>query len=774
MQAAPVRACRLFDRRPTVARPAPDLRRHFAIEEDDVTSRSPRRQPALASPPRAAAAPSRVAALAVLAALLVLAAVPSRAQLERDRPRPPGAPDSVTVFTRLAAAGTAKEHPGFDYLIVLDETVNKVVESGVTYTDQHVVTKILTEDGAKARSALEWPYDPRSSFVEVARVDILRDGQRLPVDVSQVKDLPAPQAAIYWADRLKVLQLPRLRVGDGVEVVAMRKGYNYALLAAAPAVPAGGPAACEGDAAASAAASAAKAAAGGTPPADGTAYDRIRGADDDRYIPPMRGEYFDIVVMQADVPIEEKRYTVILPAAKRLISQEYNGALYTRTDYTADETRTTWWLKDVPALPHEPRQPGAQDLSPKVVLTTAPSWEAKSQWFFDVNRNQFEVTDAIRAHVDEVLAAAGLTRKSDPLQVAKALNHWVAQNIRYSGQTMGEGEGFTLHPSDVLFEYRSGVCKDIASMSITLLRAAGLQTYPAMTMAGSRIEDLPADQFNHCVVAWERAPGDFVMLDPTWVPFNNDIWSKLETEQQYVIGHPDGVALKEIRYSPPEESPLLVTNTATLSADGTLTGTLRLEGKGALDGRLRGFVSGVQKRALTPALARLLGRAGAAVRVGKVAHRAPDDFTGDMWLTAEYEIPRWALRVGDALELRPAAANAVKEHGGLFRAGATDWAEERQTDILLYNTQRLEIEERIRLPGGYDLADPPAYAAVAETLAAFTGKAAQEGRTLQLSARVDVKRRQIPPAQYAGFRKAIAALDDFAGRPIRVVKGGAR
>ena len=31
------------------------------------------------------------------------------------------------------------------------------------------------------------------------------------------------------------------------------------------------------------------------------------------------------------------------------------------------------------------------------------------------------------------------------------------------------------------------------------------------------------------------------MYDPTWVPFNNDIWSKLETEQHYLIGSPDGV-----------------------------------------------------------------------------------------------------------------------------------------------------------------------------------------------------------------------------------------
>ena len=39
-----------------------------------------------------------------------------------------------------------------------------------------------------------------------------------------------------------------------------------------------------------------------------------------------------------------------------------------------------------------------------------------------------------------------------------AINHWVAQNIRYSGQTMGKGEGFTLHPGAMIFEQRSGVC----------------------------------------------------------------------------------------------------------------------------------------------------------------------------------------------------------------------------------------------------------------------------------------------------------------------------
>ena len=39
-------------------------------------------------------------------------------------------------------------------------------------------------------------------------------------------------------------------------------------------------------------------------------------------------------------------------------------------------------------------------------------------------------------------------------------------------------------------------CKDIAGTLISFLRMAGFEAYPAMTMAGSRVESSPADHFN--------------------------------------------------------------------------------------------------------------------------------------------------------------------------------------------------------------------------------------------------------------------------------------
>ena len=653
---------------------------------------------------------------------------------------PPGDQPAPDAVSRLADAGSADDHPGADHLIVFSEAVNKVKPSGVTYVDGYDLLKVLTAAGCRTQSVLNWRYDPQSSHVEVREVNILRGGERLPVDVTLVHDLPAPQAAIYWNDRIKTLQLPRLVPGDGIEVVTFRKGFTYALLAAGQA---GGAAGAE---------------AADTP-------------DDARYVPPMPGEYFDIVRFADQAPVLEKRYVLRLPADKRLHAEVHNGAMFSSVTYDDDTTEYAWWGRDLPAQVQEPSQPDGSDFVPKVVLATARSWEAKSRWFFDVNRGQFEVTPAIREKVAEILQEAGLAR-ADEEKKAKALLHWVAQNIRYSGQTMGPGEGFTLHSGEMIFDQRSGVCKDIAGMLITMMRAAGLDSYAAMTMAGSRIEQVPADQFNHCVTALRLPDGTFRMYDPTWVPDNNSIWSLLETEQHYLVGTPEGETLSRIRYSPPEESPLKVVHQGRLDEAGTLSGTFRLDGSGALDGRLRRLVSGTRRGELNLRVARLLSALGDRVEQVKVKCHDPADFGRDMWIEFSYRLPGFAAVVDGGLEFSsPAAALAVGD-GSLFRGAAAAWPEERQTDVLLYFTQLVDLTETIALPGGLKLAGSEAPAAVDETYAAFAASLEQKGSQLKLRTTAEVRRRQIPPEGYAGFRQAMTAARDWAEQTIRVSKEG--
>ena len=132
------------------------------------------------------------------------------------------------------------------------------------------------------------------------------------------------------------------------------------------------------------------------------------------------------------------------------------------------------------------------------------------------------------------------------------LTHWVADEIRYSGISMGCGEGYTLHKGSMTFNDRCGVCKDKAGMLITMLRSAGFKSYPAMTMAGSRIDYIPADQFNHSVTIVKLKDGKYHLLDPTWVPFDRELWSSAEQQQQYLMGVPEGADLATTPLSAPE------------------------------------------------------------------------------------------------------------------------------------------------------------------------------------------------------------------------------
>ncbi len=649
-----------------------------------------------------------------------------------DQPLPPGDSPPPTVFDRISQAGSAEDFDSAAHVIVYDSLLNKVNELGISYIESYMLRKVLTEEGCRNLSVLTEGYEPLSSHVEIREVNIIRGDSAIPVPIDAVLDLPAPQSGIYWGDRIKMLQLPRLYVGDGIEVKKFRKGYSYALLDETSVTP-----------------------------------------DDERYVPPMPGEYFDIVIFESEEPIIRKKYVLQVPVSKRIHSEIYNGPMYSSTTYDENSTTYAWWITDVPAWEPEPSRPDRSDLLAKVVIATVESWEAKSRWFFDANKNQFDVTEPIQAKVDEIFATAGVTNGTEE-EKAFELVHWVAQNIRYSGQTMGEGEGFTLHSGEMIFEQRSGVCKDIAGMLVTMMRAADMDSYAAMTMAGSRIEKVPADQFNHCVVALRKTDGRFVMYDPTWVPYYRDIWSKSESEQHYLIGSPEGQGVGQIDFSPAEESPLIIKSTAKILGDGTLEGTFRLDSDGRMDGRLRSLFSYYRTAELDHRLASKLADISNRVELLSYKHGDVHDFNKSMWWEISYRIPEYAMSVDGGLEFASPVMQFTKDDRTFFRPATYDWDDDRHDDLFFYSTQLLDCTETIRLPNGYSIADPVQSKEIDETYASFKGTSVTKGNKLTVTQRAAIKRRQIPPDGYDGFRKAIDEFKEYAGTVFRAEKGGAK
>ncbi len=615
----------------------------------------------------------------------------------------------------IEAAGGAAVHPGADALVVLDRTEVDVEDSGLAHIVARNITQALTAAGARDLGFLRFDYDPATQLIEVRRIRIHRaDGGHEDVDPDRLADVTAPAHAIYWGARMKVLDLPDLAVGDAVETVTYRKGFQIAYLA---------------------------------------------GADEDgRYVPPMRGHYYDVVLFQGPHPIHEKVYELRTPRDKPVQYSVYNGEVFAAATFDGFTNTYRFWKREVPAAEPEWRSPGASDWVAKVVLATAADWPAKSRWFEEANRHQFEASDEIRAKVREIVA--GLA--TDEERIA-AINHWVAQEIRYCGLNMGKGEGYTLHPGTMIYEERSGVCKDIAGMAITMLRAAGYEVYPAMTMAGARVEAVPADQFNHCVVALRGPDGGFEMLDPTWIPFAMSNWSRAEGEQDFVIGTPEGEQLMRTPAYTPEDNRVDLTIRARIDADGTLRGRLRMIGAGYADTRLRRSVGSAPIRSVERDLRRWLATLAPGARL--VSYELGDhrDFTRPLPLTVEFEVPGYALAGPRTLLWRPLGPQLVMaNHAGAFRFAGRDLPAERETPALIWYPQRVVIEERVALPRGYraraperawDAGDP---GGIARLESAFD----PDGDELASRVTVEVGRRTIEPEEWPGFRAVVGELED--------------
>ena len=64
------------------------------------------------------------------------------------------------------------------FVAVFEKIDVTVEETGLAHYRRHTLTKILTDEGALAKAALRFDYDPASNFIDVESIRIFRKGGR--------------------------------------------------------------------------------------------------------------------------------------------------------------------------------------------------------------------------------------------------------------------------------------------------------------------------------------------------------------------------------------------------------------------------------------------------------------------------------------------------------------------------------------------------------------------------------------------------------------------
>ncbi len=642
----------------------------------------------------------------------------------------------------INSSGCAEKYPGSRVLVLYDSSYVRVKESGLSYAREHKLVKILTPLGAKIYASVNLNYDPLSADIEVLSAKIYRkSGKVIEIKKDNIFDYPAPARMIYWGARNKTIQFGRLEPGDAVEIITMRKGFTYALL--------------------------------------------LDENEDERFIPPMRGHFYDIVPFWVSNHTLEKTYCVEMPSGKPLQFRFYNGGAESKvifgenkrkeaevlinphkkvsenkeigTDMKPDSGKTLycWTKKDMAPFKGESDMVAASDVAPKLLLSTSPDWKAKSLWFYGVNEDfgSFEVTPEVQNMTDALLEGV-----DDEIERIKILTHWVAEEIRYSGISMGKGEGYTLHPGAMTFSDRCGVCKDKAGMLVTMLRAAGFESYPAMTMAGSRIEKIPADQFNHSVTVAKLKNGKWILLDPTWVPGVRELWSSAEQQQQYLMGIPEGSDLKTTPISPPENHYWKLNVKSGLSLDGTLKGRLTLEAEGQSDALIRRAFSRSYRSSWEETIPSYFSEKFPAAKVSNISYVHPVDISKPMKIELEFEIPEYAVYADGKMIFTPLSAlNPFDDRLFSPELSTNISLENREYGFRVRCSKKVNINETMELPEGYKPFEIPTFETVKdENSASFSAEYKLSGDELVLSAEHFMEKRLYNAEDWVSFRTALA------------------
>ncbi len=623
----------------------------------------------------------------------------------------------------IKKSGDAKTFPGESLLMIFDSTRVDMQESGLSYYTNHFLYKVLSPEGAKKISALVFDYDPLSAYIEIKKAIIYRqNGDKEILNAGKIYDYPAPARAIYWGARQKMIDIGRLEPGDAVEIITFKKGFTYALL--------------------------------------------TDDGDDEKYIPPMKGHFYDIVPFWSDVTTLVKYYELVIPETKKLQYQVFSCKLDEKSEKKNGKLLYAFTLKKITPFKGEERMVAATDVAPELILSTSPDWQSKSRWFYRVNEDygSFVPTKELKKKVDELLKNA-----KTELDSISILTHWVADNMRYSGISMGKGEGYTLHNAQMNFTDRCGVCKDKASLLISMLRAAGFESYAAMTMAGSRIDDIPADQFNHSVTVVRLKDKKLHLLDPTWVPFVRELWSSAEQQQNYLVGTKEGEDLMETPLSPPENHYLRITGKSSINEDGTLDGELIITAEGQTDAGVRGIFLRSLKPDWNNAFEREILKISPQAEILSVDFGNPVDYSTPIYISVKYKIPDYAIVTSEEIIFTPfVASNLLKNIQGNLYFHTN--LEKREHPFRTRCSQLVELNETISLPSVKEVLYMPVTEPKTGSGADYQGGYQVNNNQVKFALKTAFKKRIYAPEDWESFRYAVMSQNKLADEKIIIKK----
>lgn len=594
---------------------------------------------------------------------------------------------------------TPERYPDANAVIVFDSTFVTLAANGRSVEREHLLVKILTEQGKKqyARTWDSYCLTYSTARLKLARV-ITAAGKVIPVPRKDIIDIPAPvgegEKFILPNVRVVSAQFPSLELGAAVEWVIEYASTN----------------------------------------------------------PVMENNYDEEVGFEQTEPIVYKQYTITTPAAMKLNWAVSNGAVDTSFTVAGRNRIWTWSRRDVGRVIYEPYMPWG-DCTCRLLLTTVPDWQTWSKWYYHLCEPQYVLDSALTAQTDELLAGAATEEAK-----VRALYYFVGSHIRYVETSYsGRKAGYLPEPVSLTYAKRYGVCRDKAALLVAMLRHAGIDADIVLTSPGLRMEKFPpVDRFNHAIVAVPR-PGGYYYLDPT-AENVRDLLAPYEMGRPVLVASDPGTDLDWTPFLPADSSVAMVRIDDTLAANGTLSGTVTVTPTGLEDVIMRSqrrYQPEPEWRANLERTVRVFGPNTSLDTVTITDYR---DLDNPMRMSLHFTSRDFAT-----VQKRTIRFTLPKSGTGTFAGSGLSWAAslpERRFP-LDFNTARMwRLSHNMTLPKGYKVKLVPDSINLDFGRCALASATAATGNLLTNEVTLRLNDPRLPLSEYPNLRRLLAAGED--------------
>jgi hypothetical protein len=382
------------------------------------------------------------------------------------------------------------------------------------------------------------------------------------------------------------------------------------------------------------------------------------------------------------------------------------------------------------------------------------SWRDVGAWYSSLAAPRLATTPEIARKTAELVASA-----ATPWKKVEALAAFVQSQIRYVAIPIGISSHQPHAAGDVLAN-RYGDCKDKATLLKTMLREVGVDSYYVLVNSerGAVNPEFPSVlNFDHVILAIRQPPnaeeglfakvnhpalGRLVLFDPTDALIPLGTLPDAEQSAYGLLVKEDGSELLPLPLHSPSACRLIRIGSLKLLPDGSLSGSVQEQrwGRFAAEARAayRRAEGESQKKVLESFLAQSLGHF--QLTAGSLENL---DNADDIGLTYRFTAPNYGKTAGPYLLVRPRVLGA--------KAIGLGDKQTRQYPVSLLTASVESDRFDIELPAGYEVDELPLPVTVDYSFARYASSIEKQGNNLHYERHYLMRQVEIPKERFDDF-----------------------